>query len=175
MFRSSASDRELFWIRKLHSGKLRSDGLNMQGGTRRNSLHTGIANPMKWRRNKSKHNPDPDAADVDLTRPADPTKTSRGRRFLYRDWQRRCSFIAKHIANVTFDKNILRKYKHKNLLLMLKWIENNASDKSDMVSVAHVLREHLVLRSKSTDTETKAPFKLSFELLWQSNKLQKIR
>ena len=57
---------------------------------------------------------------------------------------------------------------------MLKWIENNATDETDMVTVAHILREHIVLRSKSCDTETKAPFKLSFELLWQSSKLQRI-
>ena len=92
---------------------------------------------MKWRRIKSKLNHDPDAGDVDLTRPADPTKASQGRRFLYRDWQRRCSFIAKLLSNGTFDKSVLRKYKHKNLLLMLKWIENDA-DRSDLGEEAQV-------------------------------------
>ena len=43
---------------------------------------------------------------------------------------------------------------------MLKWIENNATYKSDLETVAHILREHIVLRSNSTDAETKAPFKL---------------
>ncbi len=56
---------------------------------------------------------------------------------------------------------------------MLKWIENNATDKTDMVTGAHVLREHRVLRSKVCDTGTKAPYKLRFELLWQSNMLQR--
>ena len=50
-FHAAATPREIFWIKRLHTGQLRTGGLNTSFGTWKRRVHFGN-NPMKWRRAK---------------------------------------------------------------------------------------------------------------------------
>lgn len=164
LFRKVASLRELFWIKHIHSGRLRTNGLNVQGGTRKNSLHAGF-NPMKWRSKKLSVLPVEYNEVVDLT-----LDKKCGRRSLYRNWERRCKFLMSHITKGTFEAVKLRHLKRENLQAMATWLEESKTWKPLLLK----LRHELLLRHRPSEMKDRKDVSRRFDILWQSKLLQKI-
>ena len=154
--------RELFWIRKLHSGRLRDNGLNTQGGTRQNKLHAS-KNPLKWRRQTLLKVKD-DLVDLTVTTPV------KGRRFMYRNWERRCKYLTSLIEKGKCDSDKLKLYKRQNLRCMLSWLERSKS----MPSLQTCLNRELLLRYKFTEATDSRDFSLRFTIPWHSSSLRKV-
>jgi len=162
LFNDVALVRELFWIRKLHSGRLRDNGLNTQGGTRQNKLHAS-KNPLKWRRQTLLKVKD-DLVDLTVTTPV------KGRRFMYRNWERRCKYLTSLIEKGKFDSDKLKLYKRQNLRCMLSWLERSKS----MPSLQTCLNRELLLRYKFTEAKDSRDFSLRFTIPWHSSSLRKV-
>jgi hypothetical protein len=171
-FHAAATPREIFWIKRLHTGQLRTGGLNTSFGTWKRRVHFGN-NPMKWRRAKDKRlRTTEDASESKVTAPQD----GKSRTYGYRDWRRRCLFLCSLIQSKKFSPATLDKYSRKNLFKMREWLTYNSVLPTFATAGSKLkaaLNSILLVRIDTLKRATERG-KRVFKILWKSNLLQKI-